>query len=60
VSASAVPPLRKIDSVSAASFFIASLFETEFDPIPVSMRTTLRAEGKGCVLLLRQTNVNIP
>src|SRR5712692_4146773 len=59
VSASAVPPPKKMDRVSAESFFIASLFETRFDPIPVSMRTTLRAEGKGRVLLLRQTNVNI-
>jgi hypothetical protein len=48
-----------MDSVSAANFFIASLFAAKFDPMPVSTRITLPQEGNCRVLLLRQTNVNI-
>src|SRR6267154_1041413 len=47
VSASAIPEVRNNDSVSAASFLIASLFAAKFDLIPVSMRTTPRQKVKG-------------
>jgi hypothetical protein len=50
VSASAIPEVKNNDSVSAASFFIASLFASNFEnptEKPVSMRTTPRQKVKG-------------
>src|SRR6266849_152866 len=46
VSAKAAPETRNIDSVSAASFFISSLFGAEFDLVPKRMRTTSRLKAK--------------
>jgi hypothetical protein len=58
-SASAIPEVRNNDSVSAASFFIASLFASKFDLETGEYANHPAAEGKGCVLRLRQPNVNI-
>jgi hypothetical protein len=59
VSASAIPYIRKIDSVSAANFLIASLFYAKFDPNTLKYANHPVEEGSCRVLLLRQTNVNI-
>jgi len=42
VSAKAVPETRNNDSVSAANFFISSLFGAKFDLVRKRMRTTPR------------------
>jgi hypothetical protein len=59
VSASAIPYVRKIDSVSAANFFIASLFYAKFDPNTGKYANHPVQEGSCPVLLLRQMNLNI-
>jgi hypothetical protein len=46
VSAKAVPTVRNSDSVSAAIFFIASLFGAKFDRVPSEIRTTPREKVK--------------
>ena len=60
VFASAIPYVKNIDNVSAASFFIASLSCCEFRlNVPVSLRADPALEGRGRVLLSRHINVNI-
>jgi hypothetical protein len=46
VSARAVPTVRNSDSVSAAIFFIASLFGAKFDREQRKMQTTPREKVK--------------
>ena len=59
VSANAVPHVRKIDSVSAASFFIASLFSKDSTQLTREIASPVRKEDRSCVLRLRQMIVNI-
>jgi hypothetical protein len=51
--------VRNSDSVSAAKFFISSLFGTKVEVLPKKWAYHRAAKGKECVLQLRQLIVNI-
>src|SRR5438270_61421 len=59
VSAKAIPVARNSDSMSAAMFFISSLFRAKVEVLPKNWACHLAGKGKEAFLQLRQLIVNI-